>query len=49
MLSIETSAGEECEVDCRKLSVSVQREITRALTDCGVWLRRSAGTRSVKL
>jgi hypothetical protein len=57
MVLIETSAAKECEVDCRKLSqVSqegcvrcCQREITRALTICEVWLRRSAGTRSVKL
>lgn len=65
MVLIETSAGKECEVDCRKLSqvsqekgyhecqrgvcAAVQREITRALTICEVWLRRSAGTRSVKL
>jgi hypothetical protein len=28
---------------------TVQREITRAPTNCEVWLRRSAGTRPVKL
>jgi len=47
--SQEKGATHAHDSECQRGVRHVQREITRAPTNCEVWLRRSAGTRPVKL